>query len=225
MQTKQAATSEGGVRVFIVDDHPLVRKSLRSLFASQPEFILCGEAESGEEALCKIPESAPHVVVVDLGLCGSSGFVLLRRLRSEHPQIRSLVFSMREEAKYAMRAIKEGAHGYLMKTVRPEVVLGAILTISQGKMVVGEEIQQRLLQEASGAASGARSPDRVLSSREWQVFECLGKRMTMREIAVQLQVSEKTVDSFCSRIKTKLEKVRLRDVAQMAQDWTCDDAL
>ena len=211
------------VRVFIVDDHPLIRNSLRDLFASRPGFIFCGEAESGEEALQKIPESAPHVVVVDLGLCGSNGFALLRSLRSEHPQIRSLVFSMHEESKYALRAIKEGAQGYLMKTARPEVVLGAILSASQGKLIVGEEIQQRLLQEASGAGSGARNPDRVLSTREWQVFECLGKGLTMKEIAVQLRISEKTVGSFCDRIKTKLEKARLRDVAQLAQDWICDD--
>ena len=215
-------SSAESIRVFVVDDHPIIRASLRDLFASRPGLCLCGEAESCEEALRKMPEAAPHVVVVDLGLCGSNGFDLLRGLRTRHPQIHSLVFSMHEESKFALRAIKEGALGYLMKTAHPEEILRAVEAVSRGKRVVGERVQQWLLQEASG--EGRRTPDRVLSSREWQVFECLGKGLTMKEISGQLKISEKTVGSFCDRIKTKLEKERLRDVAHLAQDWICDDA-
>jgi len=214
-------SSAENIRVFVVDDHPIIRASLSDLFASRPGLCLCGEAESCEEALRKLKETAPHVIVVDLGLGGSNGFELLRRLRVEHPGVRALVFSMHEESKFALRAIKEGALGYLMKTARPEEILRAVEAVSQGKRVVGETIQQWLLQEASG--DGMRMPDRILSSREWQVFECLGKGLTMKEIADQLKISEKTVGSFCDRIKTKLEKKRLRDVAHQAQDWICDD--
>ena len=211
-----------GIRVFIVDDHPMIRMSLSDLFAMRPELKVCGDAGSCAEALERIPAANPDVVVVDLGLGEANGFELLRSLRSRHPGIRSLVFSMHEESKYALRCIKEGAQGYVMKTARPEMVLEAVVQASQGKLVVGPDIQQQLLMEAAGGGPKLDTPDRVLSSREWQVFECLGKGMTMKEIADRLRISEKTVGSFCDRIKTKLGKDRLRDVAQMAMDWNCD---
>lgn len=210
-------SDSGAIRVLVVDDHPVIRMSLQDLFSARPGFVFCGAAESREEALRKTEETAPHVVIVDLGLSSQNGLDLLRKLRAKHPEVRSLVFSMHEESKYALRAIKEGAQGYLMKTAPPEDILGAVTSVSQGKLFVSAEVQQQLLQEAAG--SGERNPERVLSSREWQVFELLGKRMTMREIAQELQISEKTVGSLCDRIKVKLEKSRLRDVAWMAQDW------
>ena len=211
-----------GIRVFIVDDHPMIRMSLIDLFAMHPELVVCGDAGSCAEALEKIPAANPDVVVLDLGLGEANGFELLRNLRRRHPGIRSLVFSMHEESKFALRCINEGAQGYVMKKASPEVVLEAVFQASQGKLVVSPEIQQQSLMEAAGGGAKQGAPDRVLSSREWQVFECLGKGMTMREIAEHLRISEKTVGSFCDRIKTKLGKDRLRDVAQMAMDWNCD---
>jgi len=210
------------IRVYVVDDHPLIRNGLEDLFSANAKFVFCGGADSCEEALRRMPEVLPNVVIVDLGLCGDSGFELLRGLRARHPQIRVLMFSMHEEAKYALRAIKEGSSGYLMKTARPDEILRAVEAVSQGKRIVGERIQQWLLQETSGERM--RTPDRLLSRREWHVFEGLGNGLTMKEIASQLKISKKTVGSFCDRIKTKLKKGRLRDVAHLAQDWTCDDA-
>ena len=207
------------IRVFVVDDHPMIRTSLRDLFASRAEFRCCGEAGSCEEALRLMPDAAPDVVVVDLGMPGDNGFELLRKLKISQPRVHALVFSMHEEAKYALRAIKDGAQGYVMKTSSPDAVLDAVIKVSEGKRVVSDEIQQQLLLEASVGDPAETRPDRALSSREWQVFEGLGHGLTMKEIAERLQISEKTVGSFCNRIKTKLDKTRLRDVAQMAHEW------
>ena len=213
------------IRVFIVDDHPLIRTSLRDLFASRAELCCCGEAESCAEALRLIPDAAPHVVIVDLGMSGDNGFELLRKLKISQPQVHSLVFSMHEESKYALRAIKAGAQGYVMKTSSPDVVLDAVIKASEGKRVVSDDVQQQLLREAAVGDSVEPRPDQVLSSREWQVFESLGQGLTMKEIAERLHIGEKTVGSFCNRIKTKLDKARLRDVAQMAQNWFRDEML
>ena len=212
------AAERSAIKVFIVDDHPMVRISLRDMFAATRGLSVCGEAGSCAEALKKIPEASPDVVVLDLGLCGPNGFELLRGLRESGSMARALVFSMYEESKYAIRAIKEGAQGYVMKTARPEDVLAAVVQVHQGKRVVSAEVQQQLLQEAAGEKSELR-PDQVLSGREWQVFECLGKGLTMKEISERLGIGEKTVGSFCDRIKDKLELPRLRDVAQLSQEW------
>jgi len=220
---EQRKFETGSIRVFIVDDHPLIRASLRDFLASRAEFCFCGQAGTSGEALRLIPDAAPDVVVVDLGLSGENGFDLLRKLKISQPHVRSLVLSMHEEAKYAMRAIKEGARGYVMKTSDPDVVLDAVLKVSQGKRVVGEDVQQQMLSEASNGEPAENHPDRVLSSREWQVFTGLGQRLTLKEIAERLHINEKTVSSFCNRIKTKLDKPRLRDVTQIAQDWFRDE--
>ncbi len=213
------------IKVFIVDDHPMVRISLRDLFSGTPRFWVCGEACACAEALQKIPEAGPDVVVLDLGLRGSNGFELLRGLKKSLPQVRVLVFSMYEETKYALRAVREGALGYVMKTARPETLLDAVAAVGQGKLTVSEEVQRQLLQEAAEGRSAVSHPDQVLSGREWEVFEHLGRGLTMKEIADHLRISEKTVGSFCDRIKSKLDLPRLRDVAQLSQDWFHDEML
>lgn len=213
------------IRVFVVDDHPIIRGSLKELFASQAEFEWCGEAASCQEAVPRIEAARPDVAMVDLGLPDANGFALLRELKKTCPGVRALVFSMHEESKYALRAIKEGALGYLMKTAPPAAVLEGVIRVSEGKRVVDESIQQLLLEEVSGDQEPESRPDRMLSSREWQVFEMLGQGLTMREISERLKLSEKTVGSFCDRIKIKLGKERLRDVARMAQEWSRHDLL
>ncbi len=214
------------IRVFIVDDHPLIRSSLRDLFASRGgEFHCCGEAGSCKEAVERIGAARPDVVLVDMGLPDDNGFALLRELKTNWPRVGALVFSMHEESKYALRAVKEGALGYLMKTATPSAVMDAVIRVSEGKRVVDESIQQQLLEEISGDPKAGSSPVRLLSSREWQVFEKLGQGQTMREIAEHMKLSEKTVGSFCDRIKVKLGQGRLRDVARMAQEWSRHDPL
>lgn len=214
------------IRVFIVDDHPIIRSSLRDLFASQGgKFFCCGEAGSCKEALQLIEEARPDVVMVDMELPDDNGFALLRELRINWPKVRALVFSMHGKSKYALRAFKEGALGYLIKTATPSAVMEAVIQVREGKRVADESIQQQLLVEMSDDLKTRPSPERLLSSREWQVFEKLGAGQTMREIAEQLKLSEKTVGSFCDRIKVKLGQERLRGVARIAQEWVRHDPL
>ena len=225
MKEESAQAKGQTIKVFVVDDHPMVRISLRDLFASTAGFEVRGEAGTVAEALEKIPAAGPDVVVLDLGLRGPNGFELLRGLKKNLPQVRALVFSMYEETKYALRAVREGALGYVMKTARPETLLEAVGAVVQGKLTVSEDVQRQLLQEATEGRSAASHPDQVLSGREWEVFEHLGRGLTMKEIAERLRISEKTVGSFCDRIKDKLDLPRLRDVAQVSQDWFRDEML
>ena len=221
--SEESAKGTGrAIRVFVVDDHPMVRISLRDMFSSTPGFDVCGEAGTCAEALEKIPAAGPDVVVLDLGLRGGNGFELLRDLRKTAPRAKALVFSMHEETKYALRALREGALGYVMKTARPEELIDAVRRAAKGERVIGDEVQQQLLRSAATGKEEKR-PDQALSSREWQVFECLGRGMTMKETAERLGIGEKTVGSFCDRIKEKLDMPRLRDVAQYSQEWFRDE--
>jgi DNA-binding NarL/FixJ family response regulator len=207
------------IKVFIVDDHPLVRNSLRELIADTHGLCPCGEAESCEQALQKIPQARPDLVILDLGLRGPNGFELLRSLRKSYPRIQVLVLSMLDEDRYALRAIKEGARGYVMKTSSPEEILNSVFEAAHGKLVVSQVVQQQLLADVADPHSSISHPDQILSGREWQVFECLGRGLTIKQSAEQLLISEKTASSYCERIKTKLKATRLRDVSRTAQDW------
>lgn len=207
------------VRVFSVDDHPIICESIQGLCMSTEGYEACGAASTIDEAIALIPQARPDIVVLDLELHGRSGHELLRQLRRDHPQIRALVFSMHEEARHALAAIKEGARGYVMKSSTPGEVLAAIREVSQGRLAVGEEIQQKILAETVRGTAQARRPDQILSMREWQVFECLGKGRSVKQVAAELQISEKTVNSYCERVKEKLDLPRLRDVVRLAHEW------
>ena len=207
------------IRVFSVDDHPIVCDSLQGLCRTTAGYGACGEAATIDEAIAKIPQAQPDVVVLDLELHGRSGFELLRHLRQQHPQIHVLVFSMHEEARHALKAIKEGARGYVMKSAAPSEILTAIQQASQGRLAVGEEIQQKILLDEVQGKTAAKQPDELLSMGEWQVFECLGRGLSVKEVADELHVSEKTVNSYCERIKEKLNLPRLRDVIRLAHEW------
>ena len=210
------------VRVFIVDDHPIVRESLFEACRATEGLDACGMAGSYEEAIGEIGRLRPDVVVLDLGLKEKSGFDLIRHLREAYPGMQLLVFSMLEETRYALRAIRDGARGYVMKTAPAGDILDAIVQASRGKLVVSDAVQQQLLQNAAEGAPAEATPDQLLSSREWQVFECLGKGLSVMEISDAIHISKKTVNSYCERIKAKLGIPRLRDISRTAHDWFHD---
>ena len=223
MTTRQ--TDMPPVKVFIIDDHPIVRGSLRDMCEATPGLAVCGEAGSYGEAIQLLGATNPDIAIVDLGLKVQNGFELLRYLRKHHANVRPVVFSMYEETRYAIRAIKEGAQGYVMKSAPPGAIINAIFDANQGRLVVSEPVQQQILTDVASGQNGPIRPDQVLSGREWQVFECLGKGLTMKETAEQMGISAKTSSSYCERIKAKLNMPRLRDIAQLAHEWLSDNAL
>lgn len=207
-------------RIFIVDDHPLVREWLTNLIHRQPDLSVNGEADSAPEALQAIQSAKPDVVIVDIALKKSSGIDLIKSLADLHPETAILVLSMHEEAHYAERALRAGARGYIMKRETAKKIIEAIRRVLEGKLYVSETIAELMTTKlVKGRAVEARSPIEILSDRELEVFEMLGQGMGTRQIAEALRVSLKTVQAYCARVKEKLQVGSATELLREAIRW------
>lgn len=193
------------IRVLIADDHPVVRQGIRAYLESQPSIRVVGEAADGLEALERTRQLSPHVLVADVTMPGLSGLEIARQLLYMAPKVKVLILSMHEDRAYLMEALRAGARGYLLKDSGPGELLGAIESVHAGESFFTSGAARRLLGEVPPALPPrppAGTP--VLSPRERQVLSCLVDGMTSREIALQLSVSARTVESHRARLKRKL---------------------
>lgn len=189
-------------RVFVVDDHAVVRDGLHSVINQQSDLLVCGEAAEAPEALAKIPSAAPDVVLVDLSLAHSSGLELLKDLVIQHPSVWVIVLSMHDEMIYAHRVLRAGARGYLMKAESSQRLLLAIRQVLAGKVFVSDNVMTAIAAKL-GEHKGDLLPIERLSDRELEVFELMGQGMSTSEIAKQMHLSIKTVQSYVVRAKGK----------------------
>lgn len=209
-------------KVFIVDDHPIVRDGLARLIGkkAKEDIMICGEADNAADAIKTIAKVRPHLVMVDISLRGCDGIELTKSLRSQHDKLPILVLSMHDELLYAERALHAGANGYIMKNESPEKLLQAMRKVLAGGVYVSEsvssEILRRIRREGSGELS---SPAESLSDRELEVFSLLGRARTTRQIADELCLSIKTIETHLSRIKTKLGVESFNELIVSAALW------
>jgi DNA-binding NarL/FixJ family response regulator len=198
----------GKSRVFLVDDHPLVREWLTNLVNGQPDLTVCGEAEDASRALSAISQAHPQIAVVDLSLKSGSGLELVKDLRLHLPGLGVIVLSMHDESLYAERALRAGARGYVMKRETTKKILAAIRCVLEGGVYVSEgfatTIAEKLVSGAPLKPGAASSPAALLSDRELEVFGLLGQGRGTPQIAEMLGISIKTVQAYCARIKEKL---------------------
>lgn len=198
-------TEDERVGVLLVDDHPLVRQGLASLINRSQDLRVIGQAPSSQEALKLMEEQEPQVAVVDLSLAGGSGIDLIKEIGKRHPSVTVLVLTMHDELFYAERALRAGARGYVMKGEETDEVLEAIRQVLKGETYVSEHLHSVLVQRAADPGPNAPSSAvESLSDRELEVFELVGRGQPTREIAKQLSVSVKTVETHRHRIKEKL---------------------
>jgi len=206
--------------IFIVDDHPLMRKGMAMTLQSELEFDVVGQTETAEEALQQIPGLNPDVAVIDISLPGMNGIELIKNLVSHNPDIKILVVSRHDEELYAERAIRAGAKGYLMKLEAGDALVTAVRQILKGQLFLSPEIGNRMIMKMAGN-KGTQSSDplELLSDRELEVFELTGRGETTKEIAEKLHVSIKTVESYRARIKDKMDLKSANDLLRRAVQW------
>ncbi len=210
----------GKKRVFLVDDHPLVREWLTNLIHQQADLMVCGEAESAAEALERISALKPEVAIVDISLKDSSGLELIKDLKQACPQVAVLVLSMHEESHYAERALRAGAKGYIMKRETTRKVITAIRQVLEGQLYISEPVATVMAaQFVTGKTLAGQSPVEQLSDRELEVFELLGQGRGTRQIAELLHVSVKTVQAYCARMKEKLSVASASELVREAVRW------
>jgi len=202
-------------RIYIVDDHALIRRGLTTLINGEPDMEVCGQADDASSALQDVIKLQPDLVTVDISLKGNSGLELIKSIRAFNPKIQILVLSMHHESIYALRVLKAGARAYIMKQDVISKVVEAIRRIRSGHLYVSDEVASQMLNRLVGGESGDdTSPVAMLSDRELEIVNLIGNGMLTREIAAKLHVSVKTVETHRAHIK---EKLNLRNATQLVQ--------
>jgi DNA-binding NarL/FixJ family response regulator len=212
------------LRILVVDDHPVVRQGLKLLINQEPDIMVCGEAENPQKAFAAIQQQHPDIAVIDLSLAHSSGIDLIKNIKTRYPSLPILVLSMHDESLYAERALRAGARGYIMKQEAPEKVIAAIRQVLQGNLYVSEALGARLLNKFIDQRRDAgASPVELLSDRELDVFQLLGKGLGTRQIAEKLNISIKTVEAYRANIKDKLNLKNSAELVQHAIHWVLSE--
>jgi DNA-binding NarL/FixJ family response regulator len=207
-------------RVFIVDDHAVVRNGLAELINQTPDLVFCGDAASAQEAIEKIQAAQPEAVILDLVLGDMNGLELLKKLKDLMPELPILVLSMHDEAYYAERCLRAGAMGYIMKKEAIEQVEDAVRTVLEGKVYLSKAMSERfLLAVTRPDPSRAVSPVLRLTDREFEVLECIGQGMRPKEIARKLRLSVKTIETYQAKLKEKLNLEDNSKLFQYALHW------
>ncbi len=211
---KKTTSGARSIRIFLVDDHPLVRQALRDAVRQERDLEVCGEAGDKDEALKAIAAVEPDLAIVDLRLRSSDGLELVRDLRDQHPKVLSLVLSMQDESMTAERAVRAGARGYISKQEAPGKIMEAVRKVLGGEIYWSEKAAAHIASKiASPYPIGSSAADR-LSERELQVFELVGLGRSTNQIAETLHIDISTVETYRARIK---EKLSLKDGSELLQ--------
>lgn len=211
---------ESRKRIFLVDDHPLVREWLGHLINRQTDLTLCGEAGDASEAMREIRRRAPDAVVVDISLGGSSGIELVTEIKLAFPKIAVLVLSMHEDSTYVERALRAGALGYVAKRETTAKIVAAIRQVLRGQYFLSGPLALAITRKyVERPARAGLSPAERLSNRELEVFEMLGRGFETRRVAEELHISMKTVQAYCARIKEKLQLNSATELLREAILW------
>jgi len=206
--------------VFIIDDHPIVRKGLAQLLDEEPDLVVCGEAADVREARIGLERTRPDVVILDLSLRDSDGLELIKEIRAKYGQLPVLVLSMHDETIYAERLLSAGANGYIMKQAASDQLVVALRRVLAGGVYVSDRIGASMIERfAVARRKHAIDPIERLSNREVQVLNLIGRGKSTREIAKDLCLSIKTIESHRQRIKKKLSLDSSPRLVQFAVNW------
>ena len=220
MTTKQTQTRKDAIRVFVVDDHPVVRQGLAQLIQQESDMVFSGEAETASDALQKIAAAPPDIALVDISLKDTSGLELIKDLKIRHPDLPVLVLSMHDEGLYAERILRAGARGYVMKEEAIEKVVSAIRRVLRGEIYLSDRMSANMLSKfVEGRPEASRFPIERLSDRELEVFQFIGQGLGTRQTAERLHLSIKTIESHRENIKRKLKLTNATELLQHAIQW------
>ncbi len=214
------AAGEAAPRVLIVDDHPVFRRGIGELVRRRSNMTVCGEAEDAQAALEAMRRLQPDVVMLDVCLPGANGIEVIKLLLAERPRLRILVVSMHEESLYALRALRAGARGYVMKHQAEEQLLDALRKVTTGGLYVSPALAEKLVFKlVQGSDGDLGSPVDKLSDRELEVLQLFGRGKSTREVAESLHLSVKTIETHRAHIKDKLCFKDAPEMVKFAIEW------
>ncbi len=198
------------IRVLVVDDHPIVREGLKQILSDTEDILVVDEADSGQAVLDCTVKSNFDVVLLDISMPGRDGLEVLRELKQLKPKLPVLILSMYPEEHYAVRVLRGGASGYLTKSSAPDELISAIRKVASGRKYISATLAERLTYELDRDAS--KPLHEILSDREYQVMHMLSTGKSVKDIALELGLSVKTVSTYRSRI---LEKMNMKNNAEI----------
>ena len=207
------------LRILVVDDHPIVRLGIRQMIGTESDFEICGEAGSAQEALELARTLKPDLALIDLSLEEGTALGLIRELRQSVAGVELLVLSMHDEALFAERALRAGARGYIMKQAAIDGLVDAIRQVASGGVYVSPKMTQHVLQQFRDSTTGPAGLMATLTDRELEVFDLIGHGKSTAEIAAELAVSVKTIETYRANIKSKLKLKDARDLLRLATSW------
>ncbi|HEY1043002.1 MAG TPA: response regulator transcription factor [Telluria sp.] len=204
-------TEKATIRVFIADDHAIVREGLKQILAESPDMIVAGEAENGSEAVKTFRKAKCKVILLDISLPDKSGIEVLKQIKKESPDVAVLMLSMHREDQYAIRSLKAGAAGYMNKQSAPKELVTAIRQVAAGQKYVSAALAQELASQL-GEERKEAAPHETLSDREFQTLTMIASGKTVTTIAQELSLSVKTISEYRSRL---LVKMKLKNSAEL----------
>src|SRR5438477_3134936 len=221
------SSTKSKYKVVLVDDHPILREGFAQIINQEPDLQVCGQAGTASQALSKIAALKPDLVIVDISLDGTNGIELIKPIKAIHPGLHILSLSVHDETLYAQRALRAGAKGYVMKQASTEEVMVAIRRVVRGEQYLSRRMHERMLDTLSGRSAARIDPSLELprlSDRQLEIFQLIGEGRGTRQIALQLHLSIKTVETHRAHIKEKL-KLRsglelIRHAVEMAGRFT-----
>jgi DNA-binding NarL/FixJ family response regulator len=217
------ASRTGKARVLLIDDHPIVRQGLVLLINQEPDMVVCAEAATAREAMEKVEQARPNVAVVDISLEDRSGVELIKDLRTRFPSVVCVALSMYDESMYAIRVLRAGGRGYVMKQEATKKVISAIRRVLSGQVYVSEDMANRMVGQLVGGKGGDGVPPTAeLSDRELEVLTLIGRGLSTREVAERLFISVKTVEAHKERLKEKLKLHSGTELVRFAVQFTLD---
>jgi len=219
-EKQESKTRRKRAKIIIVDDHPIVRQGLAELINHQKDLEVCEEVSTSYEAIKAVRQSKPDMIIVDISLADTNGIELIKDLKVQHPDLPVLALSMHDETLYAERALRAGARGYIMKQQGTETLIKAIRKVLNGQIYLSDRMASKVVSKLAGRKINAgESPIELLSDRELEVFLLIGKGHGTREISQRLHLSVKTIESYRSHIKEKLNLSDASELLRYAIQW------
>ncbi len=203
------------IKILIADNHPIVRLGIKEVLNTVPDFEVIGDVSTTSELFITLTKNIPDVVILEMDIPEINGIASLRKIKKEYPDVKVLIYSGQSEDVYALSTIRAGAFGYLSKTSELEYIISAVKKVSQGKMFITNELAQRLAFDEG--TQKQRRFFRKLSTREVEVLKLLASGKRNKDVAEGLNLNEKTVSTYKSRLMKKLNVDNLVDLLQQAK--------
>ncbi len=207
-------------RILLVEDHPIMREGVAAWIDRQPDLQVCGQAGDASDAFGMLETLAPDLVVADLELPGRSGLELIKDISAFDPELPVLILSMHDETIFALRTLRAGAHGYVMKKAGGDELVAAIRAVLGGRKAFSSEVTQQVIEDVAGRRRGHRSPLAMLTDREFEIFQMIGSGRATKEIARQLNLSHKTVDAHRTNLRQKLKIKSLPELIRFSVEYS-----